>query len=301
MSSVSTAFNLSREVEQSTAGRCHFQRRFILLVICGTILAGFVLAGVLAPWLAPYNPQTQALTERLQPPVWQSDGNTTHLLGTDHLGRDVLSRLLYGARVSLLVVATAVPVAATLGALAGLVAGYFGGWLDRVLMRLVDAQLAFPAILFAIFLAGLTGPSLRNVLVVFITFGWVMYARVIRSEVLSLTRRDFVVAATVVGASPVRVMVRHIAPNVLHLVVVLATLNVAVVILAEAALSFLGVGVPFTTTSWGGMISEGRSYVTLAWWLAAIPGAAIAVVALASNLLGDWLRDEMDPHLRGTR
>jgi|FaiFalDrversion2_1042247.scaffolds.fasta_scaffold00055_4 peptide/nickel transport system permease protein len=272
-----------------------------LALFCGSVLLAFVLVGVLAPWLAPHDPMAQNLVERLRPPVWQAGGGREHLLGTDGLGRDVLSRLVHGARISLTVVGIAVPLSATLGACLGLLAGYRGGLLAAMAMRAADIQLALPAVLVAVLLAGLMGPSLRNVLIIIVAFGWPSYARVVRGEVLSLRERDFVTAARVLGASDGHIMWRHLLPNFVNSVVVLATIQVAAVVLIEAALSFLGVGVPIGTPSWGMMVAEGRDYIRIAWWLVTFPGLAIALVCLMANLLGDWLRDWIDPRLRHAR
>ncbi|HUG09453.1 MAG TPA: ABC transporter permease [Opitutaceae bacterium] len=257
-----------------------------------------MVVGLGAPWIAPHEPNAQDLVGRLQPPVWETGGSTDHLLGTDHLGRDVLSRLIHGARISLLVVAVSVPLSVLLGSTFGLLAGLRGGLIDKLLMRLVDVQLALPAIIFAVLLASAYGASLRNVIIIIVVFRWAGFARLVRGEVLSLRERDFVLATRSVGASEARIAVRHIVPNIVDVVVVLATLDIAAVILIEAALSFLGVGVPPPTPSWGAMVSDGRSYITIAWWLALFPGLAILIVSLSGNLIGDWLRDFLDPKLR---
>jgi len=272
-----------------------------LLIIYLAVLLLFVGVGVAAPVIAPHDPNAQALTARLQPPAWEPRGDWSHPLGTDNLGRDVLSRLIYGTRVSLIVVAVSIPLSMVFGTFIGLLAGYYRGVLDSVLMRCVDIQLALPAILFAVLLASIYGPGLRNVLLIIVVWQWAGFARVVRGEVLSLRERDFVTAARLIGASDRWVMVRHLVPNLLNAVVVLATLDVAAVILIEAALSFLGVGVAPPTPSWGSMVSEGRNFIRVAWWLVTIPGLAILLISLVGNLLGDWLRDALDPRLRHTR
>ena len=275
-------------------------RRSIGILLPLLLLSVFVLGGVFAPLVAPYDPRELALTERLQPPLFDG-GSSDHVLGTDNLGRDILSRLLYGARVSLLLLAIVIPLTATVGTALGVIAGWRAGLVDRLIMRTVDVQLALPAILFAVLLTGVFGASLRNVMILLTLFLWTSYARLVRGETLSLRERDFVTAATAMGASDFRILTRHIVPNVLNLVVILATLEVASVILVEAGLSFLGLGVGLGTPSWGAMVSEGRNFITIAWWLTVIPGLAILLVALSGNLVGDWVRDAIDPRLRNVR
>ncbi|MGD9890536.1 MAG: ABC transporter permease [Dehalococcoidia bacterium] len=272
----------------------------VLLVLL-SLLVLFVAAGVFAPLLAPYAPNEQSLTNRLRPPVWQDRGTWEHPLGTDNLGRDVLSRVIYGARISLIVVAVSIPGSMIFGTFLGLMAGYRRGLIDSFLMRLVDVQLALPAILFAVLLAAVYGPSLTNVLAIIVVWRWASYARLVRGEVLSLRERDFVTASRTIGASDSWIMIRHLVPNLVNAVVILATLDIATVILIEAALSFLGVGMPPPTPSWGAMVSEGRNFITVAWWLVTIPGLAILTVSLVGNLLGDWLRDLLDPRLKNIR
>ena len=240
------------------------------------------------------------LPDRLEPPVF--DGGTwDHPLGTDHLGRDILARTLHGARVSLLVVAIAIPASAALGTLVGLTAGWLLGPVDKVLMRAVDIQLAFPALLFAILVASVWGPRLRNVIIVITLWTWAGYARVTRGEVLSLREQEFIVAARSIGAGDRRILFRHLLPNLPTSSVILMTLEVAVVILFEAGLSFLNVGVGSGTSSWGVMISEGRNFMTIAWWVIWVPGIAMVAVSLTGNLMGDWVRDALDPRLRHVR
>jgi peptide/nickel transport system permease protein len=272
-----------------------------LLTVYLAVLLLFVGVGAAAPAIAPHDPNAQALTSRLQPPAWEARGDWSHPLGTDNLGRDVLSRLIYGTRISLIVVVVSIPLSMAFGTFVGLLAGYYRGILDSVLMRCVDIQLALPAILFAVLLASIYGPGLRNVLLIIVVWQWAGFARVVRGEVLSLRERDFVTASRVIGASDRWIMVRHLVPNLLNAVVVLATLDVAAVILIEAALSFLGVGVAPPTPSWGAMVSDGRNFIRIAWWLITVPGLAILLISLVGNLLGDWLRDALDPHLRNAR
>ena len=263
------------------------------------IIAFMVFIAVAADVLAPHNPEVGALAMRFRPPAWQAGGSVTHLLGTDHLGRDVLSRLLFGARVSLVVGFTAVIVAGVLGITLGITAGYLGGWVDEVIMRLTDTWLALPALTFAIFLAAVMGPSEMNIIIVLACVYWTRYARVIRGEVLSLKEREFVRLAIIAGCSRLTIMRRHILPNVLNSAIVLATLMLGVVVVTEAALSFLGVGVPPPKPAWGLMLADGkRGLMAGYWWLTVLPGLCIMFLVLAANLLGDWLRVKLDPQLR---
>jgi peptide/nickel transport system permease protein len=259
--------------------------------LVGLIIVGGVLLMALAPaLLAPQDPNRQVLIQYLKPP---SPGAP---LGTDHLGRDMLSRVIFGARVSVAIGLSATVLATLLGVSVGLLAGYFGGLMDDVLMRFADVQLAFPFLLLAIAIIGVLGTSLVNLIVVLGIANWVVYARVVRSEVLSFRSREFVTAARCVGATVPRLLLRHILPNVVPSIVVIATFGVANAIIAEAGLSFLGMGVPPEIPSWGGMLSEGQLYVFNRWWLAAFPGLAILVTVLGINLLGDYLRDVLDPY-----
>ncbi len=279
------------------ARRVHL-RSALSVGTCLLIAALFFGTGVLGPSLAPQDPKKVQLMDKLAPPAWQAGGTWDHPLGTDHLGRDVLSRLMTGTRIALTVVGTTVPVAALIGVAVGMLAGWYPGVTDKILMRAVDIQLALPAVLFAILLAAVFGPSLRNVILLIVLWSWSGYARVVRAEVLGLREREFVLAARTAGASDARIIARHLLPNVINSVVILATLEIGAVILIEASLSFLGVGVPIGTASWGTMVAEGRTYIALAWWLIALPGAAIFLVSLSANFLGDWLRDALDPRLR---
>jgi peptide/nickel transport system permease protein len=253
---------------------------------------------VLAPLLSPADPYEQSLRNRFRPPAWEAGGSRAHPLGTDRLGRDMLTRIVYGARVSLAVGVLAVFLAGTVGAGIGLVAGYYGGRPDAVLMRITDATLSFPVILLALILAVTVGPSFLNVVVAISVILWARYARVIRGEVLSLMERDFIAQARIAGAGAGRIILRHLAPNTFNTLVVLLTLQIGYVIIVEASLSFLGAGIPPPTPAWGSMIAEGRDFVTSAWWVSSLPGLAILLVVLAFNLLGDWLRDTLDPKLR---
>ena len=262
------------------------------------IMSVMICMALFAPLLAPYSPIDQALRERLVPPFWLDGGTLGHVLGTDAFGRDVLSRLIYGARVSLLVALLALTAGGGVGLVIGILAGYIGGALDNLLMRLVDAAFTFPAILFALLLAVTMGQGLVTLVIAISLLLWASFARVIRGEVLMLRQRDFVALAKVRGCSSLRIMLTHILPNVLNTFMVLVTLNIGVVIIAEASLSFLGAGIPPPTPTWGLMISEGRGRIADAWWVALIPGFAITLLVLSVNLFGDWLRDRLDPQLR---
>jgi peptide/nickel transport system permease protein len=257
-----------------------------------------VIPAVLAPQVAPYDPLKGSLSKRLMPPAWQAGGSIDHPLGTDKLGRDMLSRIIHGARVSLAVSLVAIFVGGTVGTVLGLVSGYFGGWVDALLMRLVDISLSFPTILMALVLVAAVGPSFGTVIAVVVVFLWARYARMVRGETLSIKQRDFIARARVAGASHTRIMARYIFPNVVNSLVVLATLQVGYVILLESALSFLGAGLPRPTPAWGLMIADGRELIVTAWWVSMFPGLAIMLTVLALNLLGDWLRDHLDPKLR---
>lgn len=265
----------------------------------GTVMVVvFIAAALLAPVISPHAPMDQDLGSRLMPPVWQSGGDVSHPLGTDALGRDILSRILLGSRISLLVGLSTAVAGSTIGTLLGLVAGYKGGGLDGVIMRLADIQLAFPALVLAIAIMAILGPGLQNIVIVLSLTSWVLYARIVRSEALSLRSREFVIAARSIGVRETRILLRHVLPNVLAGVIVVATFSIAQAIIAEASLSFLGIGVPPPTPTWGNMLAEGRDYVSTAWWLATLPGIAIMFTLLGINLLGDRLRDVIDPRLR---
>ena len=261
------------------------------------VIAAAVVVAAFAPALAPSDPVKNRLLDRLTPPMWAQGGSARHPLGTDTLGRDVLSRLLHGARISLTVGLAAVLVAGVVGVALGLVAGYRGGWADDLLMRLGDIQLAFPVLLLGVAVIAVLGASLTNMILVLGASGWVTYARIARGETLSLKEREFVAAARALGAPARHVVTRHLLPNVLPPLMVVTTFSVARTIIAEASLSFLGLGLPPPTPSWGAMLDEGRNYITTGWWLALFPGLAILLLVLAINLCGDWLRDALDPRM----
>ena len=256
------------------------------------IVTAIVLAAACAPWLAPSNPTAASFGAVLRPP------GPGHPFGTDQLGRDVLSRVIYGARVALAVGLATVAAAGLIGCALGLVAGYAGGWPDAVITRVADVQLSFPFILLALVVNAVIGAGLRNIIVSLVIAGWPLYVRVVRGEVLALRHREYVQAAVAVGARPARLIWRHVLPNVMTPIVVISTLQISQFIIAEATISFLGFGVQPPTPAWGSMVSDGRNYIFFAWWLAAFPGAALAVTALGVNLTGDWLRDTLDPRLR---
>ena len=295
---------LATDVARVPAGPPRFAalRRFRLgdfpllpVLILGTI----AFVAIFAEFLAPHNPEVGLLTARFKPPFWMARGSYEYLLGTDQLGRDVLSRLIFGARVSMVVSLTAVLVAGAIGTTLGILSGYLGGWVDQVLMRLTDTWLALPALTFAIFLAAIVGPSMWNIVIILGGVYWTRYARVVRGEVLSLKEREFVRLAVVAGCSKLTIMWRHIMPNVINSAIVLATLMLGVVIIAEASLSFLGVGVPPPEPAWGLMLSDGKQGLMVGyWWLTVFPGACIVLMVLSANVLGDWLRVKLDPQLR---
>jgi peptide/nickel transport system permease protein len=258
-----------------------------------------VVTALAAPLLSPFDPVEQDLGDlRLKDPGFRDAAGRVHPLGTDHLGRDLLARVIYGARPALMVGLAAVAISGMIGMAAGLVSGYFGGRVDDVLMRLADIQLAFPFILLAIAVIGVLGPSLKTIIIVIGVSSWVVYARIVRAAVLTLREREFVQAALALGSGDVRVVLRHILPNALTPWLVVATLDMARVIVIESALSFLGLGVQPPTPTWGGMLADGRVYISTAWWLATFPGLAILVTVLGINLFGDGLRDTLDPRLK---
>jgi peptide/nickel transport system permease protein len=270
----------------------------------GALLVVFViLVAVFAPLVAPYPldadvPVSVQLRRRLRPPAWAGGGTSEFLLGTDSLGRDILTRLIYGSRVSLAVGFTAVALSGTTGVLLGLIAGYRGGLVDEVIMRIGDIWLAFPFVILAILFLSVLGPGLDKLIAVLALRGWARYARVMRGQVLALREREYVLAARALGVPGTRILFRHIMPGALAPVIVIASLAVANTILAEAALSFLGLGVKPAVPTWGTMLADGRDYMRDAWWLATFPGVAIMITVLGVNLCGDWLRDALDPRLR---
>jgi peptide/nickel transport system permease protein len=287
----------SARVEPAAPSRA---RRTRALALGGAVfVALLIVVALAAPLIAPADPIRQSLRGRLAAPTLSGADGKSHLLGTDHLGRDVFSRVIYGARVSLLVGFAAVVVGGLVGATLGLLAGFRGGWTDSMIMTLADAQLAFPFILLAIGIIAVLGPSFPTLIVVIGLSGWVTYARVLRSQVLVLRSREFVDAIHALGGSVARVIARHVLPNVLSSLVVIATLELARAIVLEATLSFLGLGVQPPTPSWGGMVHEGREYLDSAWWISTAPGIVLMLTSIVVSRTGDWLRDLLDPTLRG--
>jgi len=263
---------------------------FVLLLAVGAVVA---------PWVLPQDPERQSLRARLKPPALEGTDGRAHLLGTDHLGRDVFTRVVYGSRVSLVIGLAAVLVGGLIGSTLGLLAGYQGGRIDGIIMTVADAQLAFPFILLAIGIIAVLGPSFPTLIVVIGLSGWVSYARILRAQVLVLRSREFVEASHALGGSMVRIILQHILPNVLASLVVVATLELARSIVLEATLSFLGLGIQPPTPSWGGMIQEGRDYLDSAWWISTAPGIVLMITSIVISRSGDWLRDVLDPTLRG--
>lgn len=261
------------------------------------ILALVVFAALFAPFISPLDPDSQSLTRVMKPPLWEGEGHL-FILGTDHLGRDLLSRLIYGARISLIVGLTATIMAGSIGLMLGLLAGYYGGKMDYLIMRLVDFVLSFPFILLALAAIGILGPSLWLIVTLISLRQWTIYARIVRGNVLSLREQEYIIASRSIGGSNLRIIARHILPNVIAPVIIIGSLYLGRLIVIEAGLSFLGLGVPPPTPTWGGLLAEGRSYLYVSWWIVTFPGLAITLTVLGSNLVGDWLRDVLDPRLR---
>ena len=264
----------------------------------GAILAALVLTAVFAPYLAPQSPTEGDITQKLIPPVWMERGEGRHPLGTDRFGRDVLSRVIYGSRISLVVSLLAIGLSGTFGTALGLISGYRGGFTDSLLMRFADIGLSLPTILIAVVLVAVSEPSFHNVILVISLLLWPRFARQIRGETLGIKEQDFVALAVVAGRSSTWIISRHIFPNVVPTLLVISTLQVGYVILLEGTLSFLGVGVPPPNPAWGLMIADGRGFLATAWWITLFPGVAMLLTVLAVNLMGDWLRDHLDPKLR---
>jgi peptide/nickel transport system permease protein len=287
-------------VEQSveeTLRRVRIMRN-LTLVIPLTVLILLVLAAIFAEFLAPYPPNQLQMPHRLRPPFFIKGGSSEHILGTDKLGRDILSRTIFGARVSLSISVMVILASAGIGSILGIIGGYLGGALEAVLMRITDIFMAFPPLLIAILFAASLGPSFTTVWMALCLLGWAPYARLIRGEALRLREADFVAQARIIGSSALRIMARHIFPNIINPLIIMATLQVGLVILMEAVLSFLGAGIPPPTPSWGSMVTDGRDLLEQAWWISTFPGIAIGLVVLSGNFFGDWLRDKLDPKLR---
>jgi peptide/nickel transport system permease protein len=262
------------------------------------IFALVLIAAIGGEAVAPHDPNGLDLGASFHPPAWQDGGSLDHLLGTDNLGRDVFSRIIAGARISLTVAIYAIVISGGIGALVGMIAGYFGRWVDAAIMRLVDIQMSIPSLALALVIATVLSPSLTTVIVVISITYWTWYARIIRGEILSLKERDYVALAKVAGCSTPTIFVRHLLPNVLNTLLVLATLQVGQVIIFEASLSFLGLGIQSPDVSWGLMLADARNYIENAWWAITLPGVAIMLTCLSANLIGDWLRDTFDPKRR---
>jgi peptide/nickel transport system permease protein len=262
------------------------------------IVAVFAVCAIFAPFLAPHSPIKGELAKRYLPPLGIEGADPSYLLGTDTQGRDILSRVIYGARITLFVSVMGILLTSTLGTLVGLLAGFLGGWVDIVAMRLVDVGLSIPGMLIAVLLASVFGASTTNVILVIIVVLWPDYARLVRGETLALKQQDYVALARVAGCSNLTIMFRHILPNLMATVLVLVSLHAGLVIVLEASLSFLGVGVPPPNSSWGFLISEGRGVLERAWWVSIVPGLAIVLTVISLNMLGDWMRDRLDPKLR---
>ena len=265
------------------------------------LAGGVVLMALLAPVVTSHDPLSPELLARLGKPAWMEGGNPDYILGADALGRDVWARIAFGARTSLLVGLSATAVATLLGTALGLVSGFYGGWLDKLIMRVADVQMAFPSILLALAIMVVLGAGLFNLILVLGVANWVLFARVIRAEVLSLREREFIQASIALGAHGTRLILVHLLPNVFGSAMILATLTLARVVIAEASLSFLGLGIPPPNPSWGSMLADGRQYLGVAWWAATFPGLALMAIVIAINLLGDWLRDVLDPRLQARR
>ena len=272
-------------------------RRFpvIPLLILAVML---IIPAIFADIISPHDPVEVNLRDRLLPPAWQEGGSWQFVLGTDRHGFDILSRIIHGARISLSISLLAIALGGGVGTVLGLLAAYGGGWLDNLIMRIVDIKLAFPSILLALVLVAVSGPGFQTVVLVIALLLWARFARMVRGEALAIKQQDFIARAQVAGASPTRIMVRHIFPNVVNTVVVLATLEVGHVIILESTLSFLGAGLVKPTPAWGLMVADGRTLIVTAWWLFFFPTMAIVLTVLSMNLLGDWLRDRLDPKLR---
>jgi ABC-type dipeptide/oligopeptide/nickel transport system permease subunit len=274
-----------------------FLRHRLAVGAVGVVLL-FVLIAVFAPWIAPHDPDDTDLLRRLQPPAWMAGGDRSYLLGCDALGRDLLSRIVFGSRVSIFIGAAVIVLATGVGIVAGLLAGYLRGWVDALISGLVDVLLAFPYLLFAIGLMAMMGPGLQNIVIALVLKEWVIPCRLVRGETLALREIEYVEAARAVGAPPWYIMAREILPNILSPVIVVSTIRMAHVIILEASLSFLGIGVQPPTASWGSLVADGRSFVFDGWWISTFSGLAILALVLAINVASQGLRDAFDPRLQ---
>lgn len=275
--------------------------RDLPLLWVSILLVVLVIPAIFAPIIAPHDPYEGDIANRLDVPVWYEGGSWDHILGTDRQGRDLLSRLIYGSRIAMFVSMTALLISATIGTTLGLLSGWYGGWVDHIIQRIVDIKSSIPAILLALIFVSIFGPSIFIAISIIAIFLWNRYTRLIRAETLSLRNQDFVARARVNGATTTRIILKHILPNVGNTLIVLATLEVGTVIILESTLSFLGVGIPRPIPAWGVMVSDGRNYLAVAWWIAILPGVGIFLTVLSLNLFGDWLRDHLDPKLRQVR
>ena len=267
-------------------------------IIPAIILGTLVFAGTFAEFVAPHDPVKATLSARRTPPVWEEGGSRKFILGGDLQGRDILSRIIHGTRVSIMVAGSAISIGMVFGTVYGLISGYFGGWLDEVLMRIVEIFLAIPLIMAALVILVVAGASFLSVIGVLVLFSWVPFARQVRAETIALKALDYVALARVAGASTQRIMIRHIFPGVLNTIIIVATLQVGSLILTESILSFLGVGIPPPTPAWGAMVADGRNYLASSWGIAFFPGMAIFLTVVGFNFMGDWIRDSLDPRLR---
>ena len=267
-------------------------------ILPGTILLGFVVMAVFAPLISPQGPLEAELRDRRAPPVWQEEGSARYVFGADLQGRDILSRIIHGTRISLVIAGTAISLGMVFGTGFGLLSGYFGGWLDEILMRIVEIFLAVPLIMVGLVIVAVIGQSFTTVIMILVLFSWVPFARQVRAEVLTLKALDYVALARVAGASTTRILVRHILPGVINTVIIVATLHIGNLILTESILSFLGAGIPPPTPAWGAMVADGRNYLTTSWWITFFPGMAIFLTVIGFNFMGDWIRDSLDPRLR---
>ncbi len=297
---VSTTADVKVKTKKQYRGLTRSTRimRNLALFIPAAIMLIMIIFAIFAPLIAPHDPNAQVMKDRFLPPSFIEGGKSDYFLGTDKLGRDIFSRVIYGARVSLSVSLIAIFITASIGTMLGILAGYVGGRIDAFIMRIVDMALSFPGLLLAMLLAVAVGPGFWTVVFALSILGWAGYARMIRGEALKISQSDFVAQARVNGASAWRIMTRHIFPNIVNSLIVIMTLQVGMMILAEAALSYLGIGITAPTASWGSMVSDGRSELDRAWWISAFPGICIGLVVLSGNFLGDWIRDKLDPRLR---
>ena len=270
--------------------------------IIGFVILGTVcLCALLAPWIAPHNPNQQDLLHTVSPPAWSTAGDSSFLLGTDSLGQDILSRIIYGSRISLITACSVVIASGSIGTIMGLVAGFYGKLVQNLIMRLVDIMLSIPFILLALVVLSVLEPSLLNLILAFVVVRWVQYTRIAFGQTLDIKEREFVLASWANGASRPWILLKHILPNILSPLLVVATLELGFVILMESGLSFLGLGTPPEIPSWGGMLQEGRAQINIAWWLTTFPGLAIVLTVMGFNFVGDWLRDRLDPRSRFRR